>query len=120
MQDFKKLAAWQKSMVAARHCFEATKHLPREQRYGLQSQMRRAAISIPSNIAEGAGRRSNREFARFLRIAYGSSCELETQALLALDLDLGSSLQLTRLLTMIDEIQRILTKLIDRVLEDTN
>lgn len=118
MQDFKKLRVWRDAMANARLCFDACEGLPSDQRYGLKSQMQRAAISIPSNIAEGAGRRSNRDFARFLRIAYGSSCELETQALLAIDLDLGQRSRFESLLASTDEIQRMLSRLIDRVLDE--
>ncbi|MGI9528614.1 MAG: four helix bundle protein [Acidimicrobiia bacterium] len=118
MQDFKKLKVWRSSMANARLCFDASEGLPRSQRFGLKSQMERAAISVPSNIAEGAGRRSNRDFARFLRIAYGSCCELETQALLAVDLGFGERSKFDALLASTDEIQRMLSSLIDRVLDE--
>ena len=117
MQDFKKLLVWQKAMAATRTCYEATERFPPSQRFGLRSQMQRAAVSIPSNIAEGSGRRTNPEFARFLRIAYGSSCELETQARLAIDLGFGWPDALEVLIRDVDEIQRMLSRLIDRVEE---
>jgi len=112
VQNFKKLKVWQRSMANARLCFQACESLPTDQRYGLRSQMHRSAISIPSNIAEGAGRRSNRDFARFLRIAYSSACELETQALVAIDLGLGHRQQFDDLLASLAEIQTMLSSLI--------
>jgi four helix bundle protein len=80
---FKSLVVWQKSMALADVVFHLTKRFPREELYGLTSQMRRAAISIPSNIAEGSRRSSKKDYVQFLRIACGSAVELETQLLLA-------------------------------------
>jgi four helix bundle protein len=77
------LAAWQEAMHLAKLIYEATAGFPKEEQYGLVSQMRRAAVSIPSNIAEGAGRGGEKEFRQFLMIARGSLSELETQVLLA-------------------------------------
>ena len=82
-----RLEAWQQSMNLVKKIYESTATFPREELYGLTSQMRRAAISIPSNIAEGAARETAREFLRFLYIARGSLAELETQALIARDLN---------------------------------
>lgn len=67
-------------MDLAESCYSVARSLPGDERYGLRSQLQRAAVSIPSNIAEGSGRRSDKEYVRFLRIAYGSACEVETQA----------------------------------------
>lgn len=80
------LLVWQESMALARDVYSATADFPNHELYGLTSQIRRAAVSIPSNIAEGAGRIGPREFNKFLGIARGSLCELETQLLLANDL----------------------------------
>ncbi|MDJ0790431.1 MAG: four helix bundle protein [Acidimicrobiia bacterium] len=115
MQNFKKLSVWRKAMEASRECYAVTAGFPAAERFGLQAQMRRAAVSIPSNIAEGSGRRSSKDFVRFLRIAYGSSCELETQALLAISLEFGDEAELQKLLAAVDEVQRMLSTLIDRV-----
>lgn len=82
-EGFKSLIVWQKSMALADVIFHMTKKFPREELYGLTSQMRRAAISIPSNIAEGSRRTSRKDYAQFLRIACGSAVELETQLILA-------------------------------------
>jgi four helix bundle protein len=80
------LIAWQESMKLARLTYEVTATFPKSEQYGLVSQMRRAAVSVPSNIAEGAARSGRKEFAQFLGVAKGSLSELETQLLLATDL----------------------------------
>ena len=82
-----RLEAWQQSMKLVKQIYKSTATFPREELYGLTSQMRRAAVSIPSNIAEGAARETTPEFLRFLYIARGSLAELETQALIARDLN---------------------------------
>lgn len=81
-EGFKSLIVWQKSMDLADKVFQLTKKLPKDEQYGLTSQMRRAAVSIPSNIAEGSRRTSKKDYVQFLRIASGSAVELETQLLL--------------------------------------
>lgn len=86
MQDFRNLKVWQYAHQLVLDVYGATAAFPRAERYGLSSQMRRAAVSIPSNIAEGCGRGSDADFARFLSIAMGSASELEYQLLLARDL----------------------------------
>jgi four helix bundle protein len=86
MQNFRDLKVWQKAHAATLRVYECTKNFPPTERYGLTSQMRRAATSIPSNIAEGCVRSSDADFARFLHIALGSASELEYFALLARDL----------------------------------
>lgn len=79
MNDFRELIVWQKAMILARHVYDLTRLLPDDERFGLSSQMRRCAISIPSNIAEGSKRGTKKDFTQFLRIAGGSAAELETQ-----------------------------------------
>jgi four helix bundle protein len=88
MGDFRKLEAWQAARRLAVLVHQATAAMPWRERAGLGDQMRRSAVSVASNIAEGAGRASDREFARFLRIARGSLQELQTQLLIAADLTL--------------------------------
>ncbi len=83
ISGFKKLLVWQKSLVLATHVYSLTRTFPIEERFGLSSQMQRAAVSICSNIAEGSGRGSKREFAQFISIALGSACEVEAQAAIA-------------------------------------
>jgi four helix bundle protein len=82
-KGYRDLRVWQQAMVLAQSVYEATKAFPAEERFGLTAQMRRAAVSIPSNIAEGRGRGTDAELIRFCSIAYGSLMELETQAELA-------------------------------------
>ncbi len=81
--SFHELKVWQLGMEVAEHVYRLTANFPKSETYGLSSQMRRSAVSIPSNIAEGQGRDSTKEFLHFLAIAFGSICELETQLLLA-------------------------------------
>ncbi len=83
MQDFKKLQVWAKSHDLTLRMYELTSQFPREEIYGLTSQIRRACASIPTNIAEGCGRKSSADFARFLQIAMGSASETEYLILLA-------------------------------------
>ena len=85
-RGFKDLIVWQKSYQLVKEIYNITKSFPKEEVYGLTQQMRRAAVAIPSNIAEGYGRQHDKEYKQFLSIAYGSLCELETQYLLAADL----------------------------------
>lgn len=81
-ESFKNLDAWKMAFMLTKMVYTLTAKLPSEEKFGLVNQMRRAAVSTTSNIAEGAGRNSKKEFAQFLGIAYGSCCELETQMLL--------------------------------------
>ena len=83
MNNYKELKVWQKSVDLAVKIYEATKEFPHEEIYGLTSQIRRRAVSIPSNIAEGAGRNPKKDFNNFLGISNGSSCELDTQLIIA-------------------------------------
>jgi four helix bundle protein len=83
MKTHKDLTVWQKSIDFVTEIYKMSKAFPKEEAYGLQSQLRRAAISIPSNISEGASRASNKEFIQFLYIALGSASELETQLIIA-------------------------------------
>ena len=85
-ESFKDLIVWQKAYKLALKIYELTKDFSKSEVYGLSQQMRRSAISIPSNIAEGYGRKHKAEYSQFLSIAYGSLSELETQYLLATDL----------------------------------
>ena len=86
MSDYQKLEVWQMAMRLVEEVYKRTRNFPKEELFGLTSQVRRAAISIPSNIAEGASRAGSREFLQFLHIARGSASELETQLLLAKNL----------------------------------
>ena len=83
MSDYQKLEAWRMAMGLVEEVYKGTRSFPKEELFGLTSQIRRAAVSIPSNIAEGASRAGSKEFLQFLHIARGSASELETQLLLA-------------------------------------
>jgi len=91
MSDYQKLEAWQMAMGLVEEVYKRTRSFPKEELFGLTSQMRRAAVSIPSNINEGASRAGSKEFLQFLHIARGSASELETQLLLAGKLGFFSS-----------------------------
>jgi four helix bundle protein len=87
MTSYKELIVWKKAFALTLEIYKATRNFPKEEQYVLISQMRRSAISIPSNIAEGANRRTTKEYIQFLQVAYGSAAELETQLLLAKELN---------------------------------
>ncbi len=108
MHDFKKLKIWQKGREFAREIYLTVSNFPTEERFALTSQMKRAAVSIPSNIAEGAGRRTSKDFARFLDIANGSAFELETQIYLAFDLRYIDKAKLNNLIEKIEEIEKMI------------
>jgi four helix bundle protein len=114
MQDFKKLAVWQKSHELTLRIYGLTAGFPREEMYGLASQIRRAAASIPANIAEGCGRGSNADLARFLQIALGSASELEYHLLLTRDLDYISA-EHQVVSERVSEVKRMLTGLQKRI-----
>jgi four helix bundle protein len=88
MHKFEELKIWQKAMDITEKCYRASENFPKEEKYGLTSQLRRSAVSIPSNISEGAGRNTNGDFKQFLGIANGSSYELLTQLYLSKRLNL--------------------------------
>ena len=103
------LQAWRESMALVRSIYATTRAFPKEELFGLTSQMRRAAVSIPSNIAEGAARSSRREFAQFLNMAKGSLSELETQLLISADL--GFMTRNHEVFQLTDYVARLLTGL---------
>ena len=115
MKDFKELKVWAKAHALTLQIYEETRTFPREELYGLTSQLRRAAASVAANIVEGCGRRSDGEFTRFLQIARGSAAELEYHLLLARDLHLLNEEKSRNLDSMVDEVQRMLTALVQRV-----
>jgi four helix bundle protein len=115
MKDFKELIVWRKAHAVTLTIYAATRVFPKEELYGLTSQLRRSAASIGANIAEGCGRRSDGEMCRFLHIAYGSATEVEYHLLLAHDLHMLEESLFRQLERDIDEVQRMLTSLIQRV-----
>lgn len=108
VQDFRNLKVWQKAHELTLHCYQLTRSFPREELFGLTSQMRRASVSVPSNIAEGCGRGSDPDFARLLTFAQGSASELEYQALLANDLGLLTRPQHERFESEVVEVKKML------------
>lgn len=115
MHDYKKLNVWKNSMKLVSDIYNFTKKFPKEEVYALTSQIRRGAISIPSNISEGAGRSSEKEFNNFLSFSYGSTCELETQLLIAKNLDYISDIELDVLLNDLYQIQKMIFKLKEKL-----
>jgi four helix bundle protein len=89
VKSFRDLQVWQRSMELTVTIYDLTRNFPREEQYGLTNQLRRCAVSIPSNIAEGQGRLNTREFRQFLGVARGSTCELQTQLAIARALEFG-------------------------------
>ena len=115
MKDFKELRVWQKAHSLALEVYQATRSFPRDEIYGLTSQIRRAAVSVGANIAEGCGRRSDGEFARFLQIARGSASELEYHLLFARDLKLITNDAHQDFEKKLGEVQRMLTSLVTSI-----
>jgi len=115
MKDFKELIVWRKAHAVTLTIYAATRVFPKEELYGLTSQLRRSAASVGANIAEGCGRRSDGEMCRFLHIGYGSAAEVEYHLLLAHDLHMLEERVFRQLERDIDEVQRMLTSLIQRV-----
>ena len=107
-QSYQDLLIWQKSMDLCDACYRFSGQLPKEELYGLVSQMRRASVSVPSNIAEGFARESKGSFLQHLRIAQGSLKELETQLLICRRVGLASQEQIEPLLSLADEVGRML------------
>lgn len=120
MQDFKDLKVWTKAHELTLQVYRSTRNFPKEELFGLVSQMRRCSSSIGANIAEGVGRRSDGEFGRFLHIARGSASELEYHLLLAKDLQFLSQECYGGLTHTTDEVQRMLTSLIQQVQPNKN
>lgn len=111
LQSYRELHVWQKSMDFVVQCYDVTARFPKSETYGLASQLQRAAISVPANIAEGQGRSHTREFINHLSIAYGSLMEVETHLQIAARLLCITESQLERLLMLSNEIGRMLNGL---------
>ncbi|ASW74012.1 30S ribosomal protein S23 [Chryseobacterium piperi] len=108
MHNFEKLLFWKKSISLAKHIYEVCQEMNNDEKYGLISQIKRSVISIPSNIAEGSGRNSNKEFNHFLAIALGSAFEVQTQLILVKELDLLPEEKIEVLLNEVSEIQKMI------------
>jgi len=115
MHNFKDLNVWKKSRQIVKEVYLFTSNFPKEEKFGLTSQIRRSAISIPSNIAEGCGRKTQKDFCNFLYIAQASSFEFETQLMLSLDLGFLDSQAFNQNLNQLNEIQKMLNGLINSI-----
>ena len=109
--SYKDLIVWQKSMDLVVAVYELTEQYPKSEMYGLTSQTRRSAVSIPSNIAEGRRRSSRKDYRQFLIVAYGSGAELETQIEIAKRLPFGKNLDYTKVNNLLNEVMRMLNKM---------
>jgi four helix bundle protein len=108
MKNFKELRIWLKGMDIAVNCFTLTTTFPKEEKYGLTSQITKSGISIPSNIAEGSSRHSEKDYSRFIEISMGSAYELETQLLIAQRVNFGDEALLKQMLLDVNDEQKML------------
>jgi four helix bundle protein len=115
LKSYRDLIVWQKSFKLACNVFRATAAFPGDERFGLTAQLRRAAVSIPSNIAEGHGRSTRGEFLNQLSVAHGSANEVQTQFLISQELQFGDHAEAERILTEIVEIQRMQSRMQSRL-----
>ena len=119
MRDFRELKVWQKAHQLTLSVYRVSNGFPTDERYGLTSQLRRASVSIPANIAEGCGRRGDREMSRFLQIAMGSASELEYHLLLAHDLGLLDNQSHRELEEYTTEVKRMLSSFLKKLIADS-
>jgi four helix bundle protein len=115
IKSYKDLIVWQKAMELVSMVYQITRQFPQEERFGLSNQLRRAAVSIPSNIAEGQARQSTAEFKNFLSIARGSLAEVETQLLIARNLQYIKPAQLQPIMKLHQEISKMLPALMAKL-----
>jgi four helix bundle protein len=120
MKDFRTLNVWQKSHILTVMIYHFTKKFPKEEMYGISSQLRRAVVSIPTNIAEGCGRGSDKDFAKFAQIAIGSASESEYLILLSTELGYIDKDDSDDLIEKVCEIKRMLTSLIKNLHKSTD
>ena len=113
--SYKDLIVWRKSIDLVTELYKLTKKFPKEEIYGLTSQMRRSAVSIPSNIAEGSNRGTKKDYVQFLRIAYGSGAELETQLVISKKIQETKSLDYKTVDLLLDEVMRMLNAMIRKL-----
>jgi four helix bundle protein len=115
MQDFKKLSVWQKAHSLTLEVYKITSKFPKEEVYGLSSQIRRACSSIPTNIAEGCGRKGSTELSRFLQIAFGSACELEYHLILSADLGYLKTKEYEKTTNQLSDVKKMLSGFIQKL-----
>lgn len=118
MKNFRDLRVWRKAHELVLQAYQLTANFPKNEQFGLTSQIRRAATSIPANIAEGCGRRSDADFARFLQVAMGSACELEYHFLLACDLGFVTQTEYQKFSKQLIETKKMLSGLIQKLKAD--
>lgn len=116
LNSYKDLIVWQKAIRLVKEIYKITEYFPQVERYGLSSQMRRAAVSIPSNIAEGYSRKHRQEYIQFVRIAFSSGAELETQLIIARDLGFIRAEDSDTITELLMEIMKMLYKLTNSLL----
>src|SRR5574337_550909 len=115
MKDFRQLKVWEKSHQLALAIYKVAAQFPKEELYGLTSQIRRASMSVPTNIAEGCGQNTDKGFARFLQVAMGSASETEYQLILARDLEFLPKDLYEKLHTDVEEVKRMLASLLKTI-----
>ena len=120
MQDFKKLLVWRKAHELAVQIYRSTTSFPRSEMFGLTAQLRRAAVSVSANIAEGCGRGGRRELSRFLRVSAGSASELESHLLIAKDLAFLAAHDHQALNALTEEVKRMLSGLLAKTAPKTD
>lgn len=108
MKNFKELRIWQKGMDIAVNCYKLIENFPKEEKFGLSAQITKSGVSIPSNIAEGSSRKSEKDYARFIEISLGSAYELETQLLIAQRVNFGNQELLTKTVADVNDEQKML------------
>lgn len=115
MKNFKQLLIWQKGIEIVKETYLLARQLPGTEKFGLYVQMTRAAVSVPSNIAEGSSRKSNKDYNRFLEIALGSLFELETQFVVTIEVGFLKAEQLTTIFQLIDEEQKMIMSFMRKI-----
>lgn len=120
MRDFRELKVWEKAHAVVLEVYSHTREYPKEELYVLTSQIRRAAISVPTNIAEGCGRGSDADFNRFLQISFGSACETEYLLLLSNDLGYIDAPSRDRMTANVQEVKKMLSSLMQKVSAPSN
>jgi len=115
MRNFKELLIWKKGMEIAVNCFKLVEGFPKEQKFGLSLQVTKSGVSIPSNIAEGSSRSSEKHYCHFTEISLGSSYELETQLLISQRVQLGDQFLLKQILTDVSEEQKMIIGFLNKL-----
>ena len=113
--SYKEQFIWKKAIDLSVRCYKLTEYFPKSEIYGITSQIRRCSVSIPSNIAEGYGRKGKGEYVHFLHIALGSARELDTQLIIALKVELAKKVYIESVIKDVDEVQRLLVSSINKL-----